>query len=303
MTRIARACSDFPRQLLGMAQLDGAQVAQVLDRAQRFAAGDVPRQRSFSAALLFLQPSLRTCLGFAEAVRRLGGVGHMLPGLRESDAASAPESLADTLRVAGGMTAVQIVRTGERLSGAAAGLAGRLVNAGDALDHPTQALIDLFAFEQLRGPVDRLAIGLCGDMGMRSARSLLQVFSVRPPRLLRIMAPAGRLADARDLAAAIPCPVSFMQERAWDGLDVLHMVGLPERAGGSAIAAEDRARFAVTAQTIGELPDHAGIFSPMPIIDEIAVDLRGQDRILAYRQSDLGIYVRMAVLDLMLDDC
>ncbi|TFV66844.1 hypothetical protein E4P40_24965 [Blastococcus sp. CT_GayMR20] len=83
-------------------------------------------------------------------------------------------------------------------------------------------------------------------------------------------------------------------------LDVLHLGGLAPGSGDDYLDDAARAPFALTPATAGTLPETAVVLSPMPVIDEIAPELRSDPRVRIFDQSDLGVSVRAAVLRLLL---
>src|SRR5262249_26071114 len=145
-------------------------------------------------------------------------------------------------------------------------------------------------------------IGICGDVSMRAPRSLLQVLAYHPVQRVSIFSPSSRLC-----AAARTVWKRRDSETKTDGLncsnlDVLYMAGLPERNGKDRLGAEDRRRFALTRERLCDLPENAIVLSPMPVIDEIADDVRSDSRIRMFEQSRDATAVRMAVLEYVLTE-
>jgi aspartate carbamoyltransferase catalytic subunit len=276
----------------------------VLRIARAFGAeGSLARREPFSIGLLFLEPSLRTRAGFAVAAARLGGTPIDVQELRWGPAMSATESFTDTIRTLTGMVDVAVVRTPFRVDRNVVGEAAiaPYVNAGDGNgDHPTQTLIDLLAIEE-RGSVHDLRIGLCGDLRMRAARSLLKLLNRVPPKRLVLMAPEGRGDPGLELAPALLSRTVKHDHADFRDIDVLYMVGLPAGEGEQRLRTEARASFALTAQRLRELPPESIVLSPMPVIDEIAPEARTDPRIRMFAQSDRGVEVRMAVLSWLLE--
>lgn len=256
-----------------------------------------------SAALLMFQPSFRTRLGFAQAISRVGGVGHVLTEFREIPDGTAAESLSDTLRVAAGMTDLVIVRTPGRLADLSGGFIKPVINAGDDSEHPTQALIDILAIETLSGPWEALTIGISGDLQMRATRSLLKLIALKPPKAVRLISPPSRRGDSVDLLHAIRERADWSDFMDLRGLDALYLSGLPPKRGEDFLAEDLRLQYALTAKTIDRLPPGARVFSPMPVIDEISDAVRSDARVAIFKQSDLGVRMRIAVLGYVLGKC
>src|ERR1043165_3683778 len=135
ITPANRSTSDVTH-ITSIDQLSAGSIRELLLEAGRIQDGGHVEQRSFSAALMFLQPSLRTRLGFAEAVRRLGGVAHVITSRREIADGGAVESLRDALRVAGGLCDIVVVRSDGVLADSLDLCSSPLVSAGDDLEHP-----------------------------------------------------------------------------------------------------------------------------------------------------------------------
>jgi aspartate carbamoyltransferase catalytic subunit len=130
---------------------------------------------------------------------------------------------------------------------------------------------------------------------------LLELLGRRPPRTLRLIGPPSRLVHGVNLAAALQDRTTTTDVVDFSELDVLLMTGLaPGRDGG--LSAGERADYALTQASIKSLSDHAVVLSPMPVIDEISEDARTDSRVRIHEHSDLGVTVRMAVLQLLLSD-
>lgn len=256
----------------------------------------------FTVGLLFLSSSLRTRVGFSVATVRLGGQPIEVSSTRWQTGMSEPEPFLDTLRVVSGMVDAVVVPVPFVLDRVAVSswCVAPMVNAGDGVEHPTQALVDLLAIEEERGPVEGLHVGICGDLTGRSARSLLKLMARRTPRRLTLMAPPGR-SDPSVLPEGPLAERTVVLDRAdFADLDVLYLAGLAEGTGENRIGPTRRAEFALTRAGLARLPEGAVVLSPLPLIDEVSEGARGDPRIRWLAQSDRGVSVRMAVLRLLL---
>lgn len=295
----SRRSSEPVRRLTSIDQLSAADIRRLLDWAADYATTP-PRPIAFSATLLMLQPSLRTRLGFAEAIRRLGGTAHVVTAIRETGDASAPESLSDTLRVASDVSDLVVARIPERFGHLTEPLQAPLLSAGDALEHPSQAIVDLFAFERLAGPIEGAAVGICGDMTLRATRSLLKALAKIRPGTVRVAVPPARMGDAAELLGPIHDRVTWDERPDWSDLDILYLAGLPEHRDGDTMPTDARAAYALSPTTIDGLSPRAIVLSPMPVIDEIGPQVRGDPRIRMFEQNALGVAARMAIVSDML---
>jgi aspartate carbamoyltransferase catalytic subunit len=282
------------RVVVGVDDLGTDEIAYVLERASDLRAGAETRLlRPPLVALVFLESSLRTRVGFAAAAARLGGQSIDIVERRAGPAAM-PEGWADMLRVVSGYADLVIARPDRPLQTSELRplLVSSFLNGGDTGDdaeHPSQALIDLFAIEQACGPVSGLTVALCGDLRMRSARSLLRLFArFQPKRVLQITDP--RLRDGAAVSAERRAPWEL------DDVDVLYVAGIPH----GALDEPGRARLRVDRRTLDALPPRAVVLSPMPVIDEIATSARPDPRIRMHQQSDDALFVRMALIEALL---
>jgi aspartate carbamoyltransferase catalytic subunit len=280
--------------VVGVDDLGTEEIRRILSRAADLRAGAAAElRRPPLVGLLFLETSLRTRVGFAAAAARLGGQSIDV-GERRASAVAMPESWTDTLRVVSGTVDLVVARLGRPVDGLPLKelLVGSFLNGGDAGpggEHPSQALIDMYAMEQARGPVSELTVAICGDPRMRSVRSLGRLFARFPPkRLLQISDP--RLCDGTEIAAEPRAPWDL------DDVDVLYVAGIPH----GTLDEPGRARLRVDRRALRTLPRDAVVLSPMPVIDEIASNARSDPRIGMFQQSDDAVFVRMALTEALL---
>jgi aspartate carbamoyltransferase catalytic subunit len=176
-----------------------------------------------------------------------------------------------------------------------------LINGGDAaLRHPTQTLIDLFAISEFRGELSDLRLAICGDLQTRATRSFLAWLTRHPPRMLKLIAPKSRSNHGLRLNEALLRVTEVSDRMQLQDIDVVYMTGLAQGEGEAYLSADDRSPFILTTDTIRELPVDAIVLSPMPLIDEIDRVVLHDERMRVFAQSDLGVPVRMAIIELLL---
>ena len=128
-------------------------------------------------ATLFYEPSTRTRLSFEAAMMNLGG---KVLGFSSADSSSAAkgESVADTIRVTSCYADICAMRHPKEGAPLVASMASSIpvINAGDGgHQHPTQTLTDLLTIRSLKGRLDNITIGLCGDLKFgRTVHSLIE---------------------------------------------------------------------------------------------------------------------------------
>ena len=134
-------------------------------------------------ATLFYEPSTRTRLSFEAAMLNLGG---SVLGFSSADSSSAAkgESVADTIRVMSFYADIRAMRHPKEGAPLVASMHASIpvINAGDGgHNHPTQTLTDLLTIKSLKGHLDGLTIGFCGDLKFgRTVHSLINAM-VRYP--------------------------------------------------------------------------------------------------------------------------
>lgn len=290
--------------VLEIGDLSDSDIAAVLERADRIERG-IPRppEQSFVVGSMFLTSSLRTRVGFETAVARLGGTTVGMTALRWDAQMTSEEDPADALRTLSGMVDILVTRTASAWNRAVLAANARcpVINGGDDRDHPTQALIDLYAIRRLLGPVGNLHVGICGDLGMRSVTSLLDVLARDPPRRITLVGPADRSPRRLDPALTVD-PRRELDPDVLRSLDVLYMGGLPHGRADS-LANDLWTSFRLGSRELELLSPSAVVLSPLPLIDEVAGEARSDPRFRAFDQSDWGVSVRAGLLEEVLVRC
>jgi len=293
--------------LLSARDLDRAAIDAFVLAAMAFDAGErAVRLDGRVVALAFFEPSLRTAVGFEVAALRLGAGAVAVGGARHAASMSKPESLADTLRVLGAYCDVICIRHPDVQSPRiVAGVAGvPVVNCGNGVDeHPTQALVDVFAMHRLRGGVDGARVAIVGDLRhMRSAHSLLLMLARHRDVVVRCIAPPELrmppplVADFRANATG-RSGIEQVDTLALDDVDIVYVAGFPPGAGATPVPAAVRARFALSVDRLADLSPHAHVLSPLPRVDEIDPAVDELPCAAYFEQSALGLAMRMAVLE------
>jgi aspartate carbamoyltransferase catalytic subunit len=278
----------------------------LIARGQALADGVSPSRHPFVAGLFFLQESTRTRVGFEAAIARLGGTAITITATKRTPSMSAAESWADTVRSVGSYLDLMCIRHPDPHAAAeAANLVPGVpvVNCGNGIvEHPTQALLDVLAFtDHLGRTPDGMHIALVGDLRhMRSAHSLLQmlphfediaVTAVCPAEL----APHPSMVDALREAGhryRIRSDLSRLEP-----VDVLYACGFVPRTPDHEWTVHERAPFRITPELVHRLPPETGIFCPLPRIDEISAEVDALPQARYFRQSQLGVPMRMAIVE------
>jgi aspartate carbamoyltransferase len=260
-------------------------------------------------ANLFYEPSTRTSSSFTAAMERLGGSVIPINEVKYSSVTKG-ESLADTVRTLECYADVIVLRHPETGSAAIAAKAARkpVINAGDGTgEHPTQALLDLFTiFEELGvGVVDGLTVTLLGDLKygrtVHSLSRLLSLYKVKinyvSPDLLRM--PKEVMEEVA--AKGIPQAEYRALDKVLPGTDVLYVTRVQkERFEDPAEYEKVKGAYVIDAATMKSAKRDMIVMHPLPRVTEISMDFDDDPRAAYFRQMEYGLYVRMALLAMVL---
>lgn len=260
-------------------------------------------------ANLFYEPSTRTSSSFTAAMERLGGSVIPINEVRYSSV-SKGESLPDTVRTLECYTDVIVLRHPEVGSAALAAQYARkpIINAGDGVgEHPTQALLDLFTiFEELGvGVVDGLTVTMLGDLKygrtVHSLARLLSLYDVKlnyvSPEILRM--PQEVMEEVGE--KGIPQKEYPRLEDVLPETDVLYVTRVQkERFEDVAEYERVKGAFVVNPEIMQAAKQEMIVMHPLPRVSEISMDFDNDPRAAYFRQMEYGLYVRMALLAMVL---
>jgi aspartate carbamoyltransferase len=260
-------------------------------------------------ANLFYEPSTRTSSSFTAAMERLGGSVIPINEVKYSSV-SKGESLPDTIRTLECYADVIVLRHPETGSAAIAARAARkpVINAGDGIgEHPTQALLDTFTiFEELRnGSVDGMTVTMLGDLKygrtVHSLARLLSLYKVRinyvSPEILRM--PKEVMDEVG--TKGIPQAEFNSLEQALPETDVLYVTRVQkERFEDPADYEKVKGAYVIDPEIMKAAKQEMIVMHPLPRVGEISVDFDDDPRAAYFRQMEYGLYVRMALLAMVL---
>ena len=262
-------------------------------------------------ATLFYEPSTRTRLSFESAMRRLGGDVITTESAQEFSSAAKGETLEDTIRIVGGYADLIVLRHFE--SGASKRAASvspvPIISAGDGPgQHPTQALLDVYTIEREIGRIDGISIALVGDLANgRTARSLCYLLAKFDAPHIYFVAP--EVVEMRDDIKEYLTRHHIQWEESNDladvaaKVDVIYQTRIQRERFGDRVQdyQKARGRYVIDRRILDCMSDHAIIMHPLPRVDEIVADEVDSDPRAAYfRQAHNGLYIRMALLRMIL---
>ena len=262
-------------------------------------------------ATCFYEPSTRTRLSFEAAMMNLGGkvLGFSSAG---SSSASKGESVADTIRVVSCYADICAMRHPKEGAPLVASMASSIpvINAGDGgHQHPTQTLTDLLTIRSLKGRLDNLTIGLCGDLKFgRTVHSLIEALVLRYSNVKFILISPEELRVPSYIREDIleKNNVEFEEverlEDALPKLDILYMTRVQkERFFNEEDYVRMKDFYILDKQKMELAPKDMYILHPLPRVNEISVEVDDDPRAAYFRQAQYGVYVRMALILTLLE--
>ena len=256
-------------------------------------------------ATCFYEPSTRTRLSFEAAMLNLGG---SVLGFSSADSSSAAkgESVSDTIRVIScyaDICAMRHPKEGAPLV-ASEKSAIPVINAGDGgHQHPTQTLTDLLTIHSLKGHLDNLTIGLCGDLKFgRTVHSLIHALIRYPNVKFVLISPEELRVPSyirEDVLAQnnVPFKEVVRLEDALPELDILYMTRVQkERFFNEEDYVRLKNYYILDKEKMKLAKDDMYVLHPLPRVNEISVEVDDDPRAAYFRQAQYGVYVRLALI-------
>ena len=256
-------------------------------------------------ATLFYEPSTRTRLSHEAAMINLGG---SVLGFSSADSSSASkgESVADTIRVISCFADICAMRHPKEGAAMVASQHATIpvINAGDGgHQHPTQTLTDMLTIRSLKGRLDNMTIGLCGDLKfVRTVHSLIHAL-VRYPGIRFVLISPEELKlpsyiknDVLD-RQNIPYEEVVRLEDALPDLDILYMTRVQkERFFNEEDYVRMKDFYILDNKKMELAKEDMYILHPLPRVNEIATEVDNDPRAAYFKQVQYGVYIRMALI-------
>ena len=261
-------------------------------------------------ATLFYEPSTRTRLSHEAAMFNLGG---NVLGFSSADSSSAAkgESVSDTIRMTSCYADICAMRHPKEGAALVASQKSRIpvINAGDGgHQHPTQTLTDLLTIRSLKGRLNNMTIGLCGDLKFgRTVHSLIHAlvrypgirFVLISPEELRL--PSYIRSDVLD-KQNVPYEEVVRLEDALPKLDLLYMTRVQkERFFNEEDYVRMKDFYILDAKKMELAPKDMYVLHPLPRVNEISVEVDDDPRAAYFKQAQYGVYIRMALILTLLE--
>lgn len=296
------------RHLMSPLDLSVEELDQLLDLA-----GDIeknPKKYAHACdgmklATCFYEPSTRTRLSFEAAMLNLGG---SVLGFASADSSSAAkgESVSDTIRIISCYADICAMRHPKEGAPLVASQKSSIpvINAGDGgHQHPTQTLTDLLTIRSLKGKLDNMTIGLCGDLKFgRTVHSLINAL-IRYPgiRFVLISPEELKIPDYIREGVLVKNNIPFEEvtrlDDAMPKLDILYMTRVQkERFFNEEDYVRLKNYYILDKKKMKLAKDDMYVLHPLPRVNEISVEVDDDPRAAYFRQAQYGVYVRMALI-------
>ena len=296
------------RHLIDPLDFSQEEITSLLDLADRIrsdpaAYQDVAAHKKL--ATLFYEPSTRTRLSFEAAMLNLGGQVLGFPDAGVSSA-SKGETVADTIRVISCVADIAAMRHPKEGAPLRASRYSRIpvINAGDGgHQHPTQTYADLLTIRSLKGHLNNLTIGLCGDLKFgRTVHSLILALS-RYTGIRFVLISPKELAVPDYIKEEVldkkKIPYTEVQslDEAMPELDILYMTRIQrERFASEEEYLRLKDSYILTPEKLRGARSDMSVLHPLPRVNEISVAVDDDPRACYFKQVKNGRYIRMALI-------
>lgn len=260
-------------------------------------------------ASLFYEPSTRTRFSFESAMARLGGTVLTTENAKEFSSAAKGETLYDSTRVMCGYADLIVMRHNEPGSAKRAAEASSVpvLNAGDGSgQHPTQALLDLYTIKDSFPAIDGLSIAMVGDLKYgRTVRSLSYLLTKYENITIYFVSPAVCKMDDDLKNYLTSNNVKWEEEDSLEKIlplvDCVYMTRVQkERFHDLEDYKRAAGKYILDAEKVKLMKEESIIMHPLPRVDEIAREVDEDPRAQYFEQAENGLYIRMALLFLLL---
>ncbi len=261
-------------------------------------------------ATLFYEPSTRTRLSFEAAMMNLGGTVLGFSSANSSSAAKG-ESVADTIRVISSFADIAAMRHPKEGAPRVASMFSRIpvINAGDGgHQHPTQTLTDLLTIRSLKGKLDGMTVGICGDLKFgRTVHSLINALVRYPNINFVLISPEElRIPDYVREDVLKKNHQNFKEvirlEEALPELDILYMTRVQrERFFNEDDYIRMKDFYVLDKEKMKLAKDDMIVLHPLPRVNEISVEVDKDPRAAYFQQVQYGVYIRMALILTLLE--
>lgn len=254
---------------------------------------------------LFYEPSFLTRTSFERAMSLMGGQIQFTEDASQFFPVRSNFYIEDTIKFLGSLH-FDIVVLRSSQSGAVSAAADAdvipIISAGSDLDHPTQALLDIYTLKRELGTLDGLTIGVVGRVDHRNVNALLTALALcRDTKVLLFPFSGNANPEVLDYCKSAGLKVTIESSiLPFAGhLDAVYLNGAETAAHAQLVAAHNLAKVRVDDALLAELKPDCIIMDPMQRTEPLITD-HTDSRWAGYRQAENGLFIRMAILARML---
>jgi aspartate carbamoyltransferase catalytic subunit len=310
---------DKMKHVLKAQQFDKKTLKRIFEVTDKIRENPIPMLKNSGLIMstLFYEPSTRTRFSFEAAMKKLGGDVLSTENAENFSSTAKGELLEDSVRTVAAYSDVIVLRHPKEGAAEAAALVcpnTPIINAGDGEgQHPTQALLDLYTIRRECGGVNGKSIALVGDLAhSRTIHSLLYLLTkYKNIGHLYLVAPEFvKLKRELLLHVAesdIPLTISADLKEVAPKVDVIYQTRLQkERFNQDDFAMYQKyhrqAEYRIDADLLKLMKPDARILHPLPRVNELLPEVDNDPRAAYFRQVENGLYIRMALLVMLLSD-
>ncbi|MFA4830616.1 MAG: aspartate carbamoyltransferase [Patescibacteria group bacterium] len=296
------------RSIISIQELTKEEILYVLKKAAELKKKPQPKLlEKYVLGSCFFEPSTRTRLSFETAMQRLGG---RVVGFADAGVTSAKkgETIYDSIKIIGQY--VDVIAMRHPIEGSARRASEAtdkpILNGGDgANQHPTQTLLDLFTIQETQKKLNSLSIALVGDLKYgRTTHSLAQALAHFNARLYFVAPESlqmpGYISDElKDKGVKFTCHDKI--ESVINKIDILYMTRIQsERFTDQMEYERVKNAFVLDVKMLDKVKSNLKIMHPLPRINEIALEVDKTKHAYYFQEAENGLYVRQALLALVL---
>jgi carbamoyl-phosphate synthase/aspartate carbamoyltransferase/dihydroorotase len=257
-------------------------------------------------ASVFYEPSTRTRCSFAAAMKRLGG--EVIEITSEESSVKKGETIEDFARSMECYSDAMVIRS--PIEGAVEQVSKvvkkPLINAGDGGgEHPTQAILDMYTIREEVGTTGGICVALVGDLKhSRTVHSLVKLLSIRQNVRLKFVSPTelNMPDELKDLVKlrGVEYTEHTTIEEIIDVVDILYVTRVQRERMQKDLYDKVEKAYQITPYLLSKGKESLRVMHPLPRVSEITKDVDSDPRAAYFRQMQYGLYVRMAILSLLL---
>lgn len=254
-------------------------------------------------ALLFFEASTRTRIGFEAASWKMGVKSIVIQETKLNNTMSRAESVRDTIRTLDPYVSFFCIRHPDKniFSEVVPFTKRPVINCGNGYEeHPTQALIDAYSMWSKFGNLDGLLITMVGELKYsRAVHSLLLLLAKFSNITVNELSPMDLCVQTiyKDAFRSNGNTFRTLSKPTWGDEQVVYASGFPPKNPSGTFSQSIRNKYKINAAMVKQLSTDCIILNALPRIDEIDKEVDDTPNAYYFKQNELSLYVRMAVIE------